>query len=247
MLDTITSALSRRKMLLGLALSATAATVADAASVPQENPDLLAMADALPAVQAEYLAAQAHVRAIVAEWSPQWPVPSEDIIRYAAGSKDYRDIAGWGLEMPWGKGGLMRMPQLGTPEVFEKGAAFNEKEAARRAGFKSKKGLERHLQWAREDRKRIELARVYWSEVERITAASGIEAAKARREVARDALKAAVDRIMTAEDWTIAGAVIKAQALNAWAVVEHTHRAFNDRGAAWADLLSASIVKHASA
>lgn len=48
------------------------------------------------------------------------------------------------------------------------------------------------------------------------------------------------------DDWTITGAVIKAQSLGAWAEVDGFSRTLNLRGPAWADLLAASIVKHAS-
>ena len=247
MIDRITAALSRRNMLMGLALSATAVTMADASTSPQENPELVAMADDLPAVLAEYVAARDNVKAIAAEWSPQWPVPSEDIYRYSANSKQYRDILGRGVEMPWGKGGLKNVPQLGAPEAFEAEAIRHEAEAIRRAATKSQRGMKYNAAWAAKCRAAIEPARAYWSEVDRITALSGIESAQARKEAAGSALKAAVDQIMMADDWTIAGAVIKAQALSAWAEVEHIHRTLNDRGAHWADALAASIVKHASA
>lgn len=246
MIDRIASALSRRNLLMGLAASATAATVADAATAPEENPELVAMADALPAVLAGYVAARENVRAIVADWSPQWPVPDQEIICYGAGCKDYRGIDGRGIKLPWGKSDLMRMPQLGTPEYFAASAANHEAEAARKASTVSKRGLKFHLAWAKRDRANIEPARVYWSEVDRLTKASGIEVAKARLATAEAALKAAVDRIMTTDDWTIAGTVIKAQALAAWAEADHVSRMLNDRGPVWADRLAASIVKHAA-
>lgn len=246
MIDRITAALSRRNLLMGLAASATAATMAEAGTGPQENPELIAMADALPGVLAEYVAARDHVRAIVAEWSPQWPVPSEEIIRYSDGCKDYRDITGRGIQMPWGNTDIMKMPMLGTPEHFEASAKRHEAQAVRRASLKSQRGLKFHLAWAEADRAGIEPARAFWAEVERITVASGIGASKARETAARDTLKVAVDRIMLADDWTITGAVIKAQALSTWATVEEAFRLCNVRGPAWADLLAASIVKHAA-
>lgn len=247
MIDRITAALSRRNLLLGLAASATAAaaTGTDAATAPQENPDLLAMADALPAVRAEYVTARDDRLAILAKWSPQWPVPDERIIRYGEGCRTYRGLDGRGIELPWGKGGLAKVPSLGTPEYFEASAAHHEKEAARRAATSSKRRLKFSTGWAEHDRAAIEPARAFWSEVGRITEASGIEAATVRCDKAEDALKTAVDQIMVADDWTITGAIIKAQALNAWGDVDRFSRAFNDRGPAWADLLAASIVKHA--
>jgi hypothetical protein len=139
------------------------------------------------------------------------------------------------------------MPQLGTPEVFEANVKHEEAAAARCASHKTQRKMKFHLHWAEHERARIEPARAFWSEVDRITKASGIEAAKARREAAECALKTAVDQIMTADDWTIAGTVIKAQALGAWAEASYIARGFNDRGPAWADLLAASIIRHSRA
>ena len=248
MIDRIATALSRRHLLMGLAASATAAaSVAEAASAPQENPKLLALADELPAVAAKHLEARDRVRAIVAEWSPQWPVPSAELVRFGTDCKDYRGIDGFGLRLPEGKGMPIGMPKLGTPEYFEQQAAYHEKEAARRAALKSKRNLEFHQAWAARERAQIEPSRAYWSEVERITEASGIEDAKARLSEAQDALKAKVDQIMRTDDWTIAGTVIKAQALQEWSAVDTFSRAFNVHGLDWADLVAASIMRHAQA
>jgi hypothetical protein len=248
MIDRIATALSRRHLLMGLAASATAAaSVAEAASAPQENPQLLALADELPALTAKHLEARDRVRAIVAVWSPQWPVPSAELVRYGSDCKDYRGIDGWGLRLPEGKGMPIGMPKLGTPEYFEQQAAYHEREAARRAATKSKRNVEFHQSWAARERAQIEPSRAYWAEVERITEASGINEAQAQLAKARDALKAKVDQIMRADDWTIAGTVIKAQALQAWSGVDTLHRGFNVEGLDWADLVAASIMRHAQA
>lgn len=246
MLDRISAALSRRNLLLGLAASATAASVAEAATSPQENPELLSLADALPAVLGEYVAARDKVRSIVAEWSPQWPMPSEQIIRFGQGCKDYRGLDGRGIELPWGKNGIKRMPQVGTPEVFEAAAKHHDTEVARITAKGGKRNLKYHRLWAEREKAAVEPARAFWAEVDRITAASGIEPAQARQAAALAALKTAVDQIMIADDWTIMGSVIKAQALSAWAETDLASRMLNARGHAWADLLAASIVKHAA-
>ncbi len=220
--------------------------MAEASAAPNENPELVAMADALPAVLAEYVAARDNVKAIVAEWSPKWPVPSADIIRFAEGCKEYRGIDGSGLEMALYPTRIKMMPRLGTAEYFEVSAAHHGSEAKRCAAFKRERRMLSNLRAAEQERALIKPARIYWSEVDRITAASGIEAAQARAGAAQDALKAAVDRIMRADDRTITGAVIKAPALHAWTEVELFYRTLNDRGPAWAEQLAAPIVKHAS-
>lgn len=247
MIDRITAALSRRNLLMGLAASATVASMADATVSPQENPELVAMADALPAVLTEFVAARDNVKAIVAEWSPQWPVPTEQIIRYGEGCKEYRTLDGWGIEIPYGVKGMKRTPWIGAPEHFAASAKHHESEVLRILAKGGKRDLKFHRAWAERDLSTIEPARAFWSEVDRITNASGIKAAQDRHRDAFAALKTAVDRIMIADDWTIAGTIIKAQALSAWAEVDEFSRTFNDRGPAWADLLAASIVKQAGA
>lgn len=246
MLDTITGALSRRRMLMGLALSATAATVADASTGPQENPDLLALADAFPVVLAEYVAARDRKKSIIAEWSHRLPVPDQEIICYGNGCREYRGLDGRMIKVPRFKPGILWEVSIGTPEHFEASAAQHEKEAARCAAFKSQRKVKSNLLWAERERERIEPARAFLSEYDGIIAASGIETANARATKALDALKSAVDQIMVADDRTITGAVIKAQALNAWAEADDWNRHFNLRGPAWADLMAASIMKHAA-
>ena len=246
MIDRIATALSRRHLLMGLAASATAAaSVAEAASAPQENPELLALGDELPALAAKHLEARDRVRAIVAEWSPQWPVPSAELVRFGNECKDYRGIDGVCLHLHDVKGSMFGLIKLGTPEYFEGSAAYHEQEAARRAATKSQRRLKFHTLWAERDRAQIEPARAHWAEVERITEASGIDAAQSQLADAREALKVKVDQIMRVDDWTIAGTIIKAQALQAWSEVAAFHRAFNKEGLDWADLLAASIMRHA--
>lgn len=246
MLDRISTALSRRNLLLGLAASATAATVADAAVAPQENPELLAMADALPAVVAEYVAARENVRAIVAEWSPQWPVPGEEIIRHGDGCKDYRGLDGRGIALPYFNSGITRMPQIGTPEHFAASADYHAIQADRILAKGGKRNLKFHRGWAERERAAIDPARAFWAEIDRITAASGIEAAQSREVEAAKGLVQSVERIMAADEWTIAGAVIKAQALGAWAELDRHIRLLSMRDSDWAQSLATSILKHAA-
>lgn len=248
MIDRIATALSRRHLLMGLAASATAAaSIAEATSAPQENPELLALADELPVVAERHSEARDRVRRIVAEWSPQWPVPSPELVSYGDGCKHYRGIEGQGLSLIDRYGNERSTPQLGTPEYFEGQAAYHQGRAEKCAATKSKRNMKFHALWAERQAAQIEPSRAYWSEVDRVTATSGIEDAQTQLRDARDALKKKVDQIMRADDWTIAGTVIKAQALQAWAEVEPFWRQMNLDGPPWADLLAASIMRHAQA
>lgn len=244
MIDRITNALSRRHVLLGLAASATAATATGATAAPQENPELVSLADALPATLAAYVAARDDVARIVAEWSPQWPVPAPEIVRYGEGTRLHAGIDGAGIATLC-KRGVAAVDYLGTPESFEASAAYHARMAAIKAKTKSKRGMKFQVTWAERERAAIAPARAYWSEVERITEASGIEAATAQRTVTLDALHSHVDAIMRVDDWTITGAIIKAQALGAWGEADRFRRSFNTEGPAWADLLASSILRHA--
>ena len=245
MIDRISAALSRRHVLLGLAASATAATATGATAAPQENPELVALADDLPAILAAYVAARENVAWIVAEWSPQWPVPAPEIFRFGDGCRRHVGIDGAGIETPFGVRGATHVASIGTPEHFEGRAAYHDSRAAHKAKTKSQRGMQSELRWAERDRAAIEPARAYWSEVERITKASGIEAATAQRTATLEAMRDQVGAIMRADDWTITGAIIKAQALGAWAEAGRFARAFNPDGPAWADQLAASILRHA--
>lgn len=247
MIDRITTALSRRNLLIGLAACATAASAAEASSTPSENPELLALADEIPGAVANYNDARKRVREIVTEWSPQWPVPHEDLICYYGGCREYRSIDGCGIEMPLGKSGIKMMPQIGTAEHFTTQLTYHEREATRRLSLKSQRGAKGHLRAAEKNRALIDPARKFWDEIDRITKVSGIKPAQAELAETRAALKEKIDLIMRAEDWSIAGTVIKAQALQAWANVEPFYRHLNPSGPLWDDQLAASIMRHAQA
>lgn len=68
-------------MLLGLAAASNTAAAAGASGTPEaEHPELLAMADRLPAVEQELCDAQVAVQAIFDEWNPRLPEPSDDLV-----------------------------------------------------------------------------------------------------------------------------------------------------------------------
>lgn len=235
---------TRRSLLMGLA-AATAASAAGAQTAA-ENPTLIALGDALPTVKGDFVAARERLAGIVAEYAPQWPVPDEKIIRYSTGSKAYRGIDGRGIEMPWGKGGCTKVPDLGTPEVFERSYAAHMAEAQRCAKLKSKRGMKAQLAWAEKDKEALPLSRAYWAAVDRIEKASGIEAAQADKTAAREKLAAHITAIMNVEERTIEGLIIKAQALDAWSEVGAFWRGINPDAAMWADSITAAIMRQAA-
>lgn len=236
---------SRRRILFGLGAACAAATALPEIghALPAENPALIALGDALPGAVDAYQDARATVAQIVAAWSPQWPKPSFEIITHGAGSKPYRGLDGRGLEMPYFVGGTPMHVNLGTPEYFKAEWLRYEAEARAKAATKSQRGLKIATKWAERQRAAIAPSAAYWAEVERITAASSIEAATVAEKEAREALHSLVGAIMAADEITIAGVIIKAQALTAWGEVEHFYQLVNLQGRDWAANLASSIIR----
>ncbi|MEL7319742.1 MAG: hypothetical protein AAFN04_14000 [Pseudomonadota bacterium] len=209
---------NRRSFIATLAtsLSTAAAVHAEGSEAVSEHPALLEMSDRLPATLQCYRDAASEVQSIADTWEPQWPAPDPEIIWYGHGSKRHEDILGRGIETPWGKGGVIHVRNIGTPEGFETDYHVHTKEAERKSKFKSQRGMKSELRWAEQSKARIEPARAFWSEVERIEAASGIHEAKANLEKSRDALIEIVGEILVFEERSAVGLAIKAQALAAF-------------------------------
>ncbi|WP_439521089.1 hypothetical protein [Marivita sp.] len=244
MLDAIQT--TRRRMLLGLAAASTAAATGASSgghTATLEDPQLLELGDALPSALKDFKDAETRVKQIEETWGAQWPVPDSEIIRYGSGCKTHRDILGRGVEMPWGKSGVTRVHDLGTPEHFEKSAVWNWKEYERCMGLKSKRGSRGAKLWAERDEAAIEPARAYWSEVERITKASGIEAARKAEDAALETLKKLVGEIILYREQTITGLIIKAQALQAWGEVPTAFQQINSESPNWGDAIASTVIR----
>lgn len=238
--------LSRRTILAGLATAAAAATSAKA-SGPQESAELIDLSNALPGHVEAYQAAAKKVADIAETWGPQWPTPCEEIIRFTNSENQHTDILGVPVKVKRHPGGFGQIVEIGSPEDFARSAESNEAEYQRRMGFKSQRGAKFSKQRAERDRAAIPLSEAYWSEVERIKEASGVDTAKEAQAAARDELQALVDQIMKTPETTIAGVVIKAQALEAWSSVDKFWRTFNLQGVDWAESLAASIIRQSQA
>ncbi len=239
---------TRRHMLLGLAAAATTATATSATGPttgPKESPELLALADKLEPISQAQRDALAARDVIVKEWGPQWPVAPREIIWYGAGSKKHADITGAGIATEWSKSGLTRVQNLGTPEGFAASRDSHLREYERRNALPSKRGAMQFKTLADRDAALIEPARAYWAEVERITEVSGYEAARTRAEAAALALKEIVGAIVMFEERTIAGLVIKAQAMQAWSYAPLFQRALDLDVTKWADAMTATIIRQA--
>ncbi|MEL7178510.1 MAG: hypothetical protein AAFN63_01650 [Pseudomonadota bacterium] len=245
-IQSTNTAVSRRNLLLGIAAASTAVAATPAAAASDEIPELIQMADALPGLAKAYTDACEEVEWIIAEWQPQVPTPDFDLVRYGGTTRRYQTIDGRGIPVAlYRNPDIKDVPSLGTAETFE--ASFQERmrEAERKAKTPSQRGMQRALEYAENERARIEPARAYWTEFDRVKAASGIEAAQAKAKAAREALHTAVADIMAVEERTMAGVVIKAQALAEWSKVDLAFKAFNADAPKWSDQMSASIIRQA--
>lgn len=239
--------IDRRSFVAALATSLTAASATQVTGAEmQEHPDLIALSDQLPGALQAYKDAAVHVKNIVATWGPQWPTPDPEIIWYGNGSKTHRDILGRGIETPWGKGGIMQVQNIGTPEGFQASHDSHMREADRKSKFKSQRGMKSEIAWAERCKAGIEPARAYWSEVERITSASGIEAAQEAEDDTRKALTDLCGQILTFEEQTPLGLGIKAQALAAFIELPAFWQRCNLSAPEWLAGLTATLQRQAT-
>ncbi len=235
---------ARRRMLLGLAAASTAAATgagAEGQSAETEAPELIAMGDQLGDVLAAYKTAAHHVTQIGDQWGPLWPTPADEIVSYVGGSNMHRDIHGRGIKMAWKNG--KDVVYVDTPEAFQQSAERHWAMYEHKMQTKSQRGAAPQKAWAEKNTAAIRPARAYWSEVERIIQASGIEPAQKEKEEAREALGKLVDRILLFREQSITGLIIKAQALQAWGEVDRFFRIVNPDGPAWTDAMAETILR----
>ncbi|WP_324132337.1 hypothetical protein [Bosea sp. (in: a-proteobacteria)] len=248
---SIAALFDRRRMLLGLAAASSAAATATVAASPKlsENPELIRLAQELPAVEAHYRAAQAHQAATEAKWMPLWPIAPDDITE--PGSRDFYNLP---FEKGF-KGGATRRPGEANPRNVTSAFTFRYEANRARRVLKSKKlaagpvdGRTR-AEWEAElvkaDRCHA-LASKYEAETKRISEVSNYEGSWKAHAAAAAALEAHVTLIMDQPDCTMEGLVIKAQALEVWGRVDELYR-LTRRGADWHGQIAASILRHAGA
>lgn len=241
----------RRRMLLGLAAASTAAATATAAATPtaSENPELIRLAQELPAVEVHYREARAHQAATEAKWMPLWPLAPDDITEPGR-SHFYH----WPFEKGF-KGGATRRPGEANPRQLISASTFRYSADRARRVLKGKKlaagpvdGRTR-AEWEAElidDERCHALASNYEAETKRISEASQYEAAWKAHSAAAKALEIYLTRIMDQPDFTMEGLIIKAQALEVWGRVDELYR-LSRPGADWHGQIAASILRHASA
>ena len=236
---------NRRRILFGLAAAATTAATGateGSASAPAECPELIALADALPGLHAEFVTAKAEFSRIVAEAKAIWPLAPDEIIWFLYGSKVETDITGAAITRKARRAPVAQVWRYGTPEMFAADAAKMRECIAHIMTTKSKRGLKQAKSRLAEAERALPLSRAYCAEIERVTEASGYRAAEARKDHAKEALRSHVGKIMEAKPQTMEGVVIQAQALAAWSDADPAPLVFN--GTTWGKTLAATIIRH---
>jgi hypothetical protein len=236
-----TPAMNRRSLLLGLAAASTAAATgaAVAATVPSENPELIRLGNALPGLVAEYKAARAERSSIVAAWSTRWPrVPDELLNGGCAGPDVERDMTGEAILHPHKWGGN-RARGIRTAEELQCCHDFL-KDRVRRA--RTARTRERAAEHLAEYPPLLAIAHRYEARCKRVRDVSGYTRAHQRRQAAERALTETIRDIMATEETSMAGVVIKAQAmaatteLPAWASII-------DGGLTWGPKLADAVLR----
>jgi hypothetical protein len=110
---------------------------------------------------------------------------------------------------------------------------------------RSKERRARAHKQAKEIRRLIPIAKRYQAECARIRDASGISAAYKRETAAGKALTTHVDAIMSQQETSMAGVMIKAQALAAWSNVPYCGL-FSFEVREWGPKFGASIIRLAA-
>lgn len=244
---------NRRSLLRGLAaasIAAGGASVAAASPVvplPVENEELIRLGNDLPAIIAAFTATRASLKAITDKWSPRWPVAPDEILmsRYSYGMME-RSLTGHAIERELdGKKvtyGLLTTKDLERHMNLARGILKGKTVDSRKIRGKTRSDWELELA---EDTKSYSIAERYEKECQRIRDASGYDAADAAFRQATKDLAAIISSIMAQQDYTMAGIVIKAQALS----MTNSNALFFEtcfEGKDWASEFSASVLRIAS-
>lgn len=266
----MTFLLDRRRLLIGLAAASTAAVSPVAAHVaaPVEHPELLALGDKLDAAVAETAAARDHKRAVIARWRGQWPsapaavcdghaihsshdgergLTGDLILASGASAPSYDAVRAASFEQRRDNPDAYYPRCVGTAEWFAS-RRDNALTAIRRHRPRHPLSALDVAQLEIEAAlygDKAALAAAYEAECERVRKASGYAEAVARDKAAFHALAALVGAIIATPADTMAGVMVKAQALAAWEA-EPLHIA-HVQSWGWSGAFAADVLRIASA
>lgn len=240
--------MNRRSLLMGLAAASVAAagpTTASAvtSAAVAENEELLRLGNELPAASEAFFDARDKRRAIIAEWSPKWSVAPEALIIRGGGafSQSEMSLTGKGILRDGNKWPHKVMTTEGLAWGIDrskrvlKGKTVDKK----KVGGLTRKDWEDRLA---EDLADYAIAEEYEARCQQIRDASGYEAINAALDLATKSLVSIIAAIMAQPERTMAGIVIKAQALSLTGEDNVFFQTCFD-GRKWASEFSASVLK----
>ncbi|MDX0911941.1 hypothetical protein GOL41_17395 [Sinorhizobium medicae] len=245
------SAVTRRKLLLGLASASAAAIAAPGAAEPAvlENPELIRLGDLLHTVASDYKAASEARENIAREWGARWPLAPETLLyrrswdRYAHECTiDGNPLVRNGEKDPFCVMSVEHIvSEIKHAERLLRGKTFDRQKKVR--GF-TRDDWEKALE---EDYERVSAAREYEAECTRVRSQSGIEQAKARHDEARAAFTAVVKQILAEPEYSMAGVVIKAQAISVASSADAWMLFSTFESEDWGTCLARSVLHYAEA
>ncbi|MEX0282117.1 MAG: hypothetical protein AB3N13_13120 [Arenibacterium sp.] len=245
---TLKTIFDRRRVLLGLAAASTAAAAPKTADAVSEKPELIRLADALPALVDSYTAQRDAVAQIVQDAAKVWPQAPREIVYFFEGSKPETDVRGAGISrVVFGRGNFSQVWNYGTPDAFRQQIAQHKAKIARIMKTKSKRGLRSEKMWLARMEVALPLSEKYCSEIETIRTASGYKPARENLTVAQEALKEHIAAIMEHQPRTMEGVVIQAQAIQAWQQVAPIQRHLDLDAMKWPARMAASVLAQGGA
>lgn len=266
--------MDRRRLLLGLAAASTAAAapIATLATAPAESPALLALAERLEAAAAETAAARAHKQAVVSDWWGKWPTAPAEIcegFNRSYGAHGEQGLTG--AQILSNGHPVPNAPSRASADQWRaylaacnaNPEAYHSRVVGTSARFATRrddclKAIDRkrprhplspaeiaELQaMAADYSEKAVLAAAYEGSCERVREASGYREAVDRDNAAFQALAAIVAEIIATPAETVAGVIIKAQALAAWEA-EPAH-IFHVASWNWPGAFAAEVIRIAS-
>lgn len=269
----MTNTLTRRSMLratlIGTSAMLSSASVAaaavppfvflDAPSGPDENPELIALGKTFPKLEAEYITARRARSAIVAKWSRLWPkAPDAIVLPYRDSNAWERDFMGAAMlpdgsryQHRYGRDRFKSHPEprsiLSAESIEWQIERLDRSLHSRRPKhpLTAEQIAEIEAEIADLSAK-LAVVREYEAAKVRVTKASGIAAATARLNAARDTLVAAVTAAMAAPETSMAGVLVKVRALQAWGAMHPGDRLDLAAMTEWPVQLADAVARHAA-
>ncbi|TPN38677.1 hypothetical protein FKO01_04945 [Mesorhizobium sp. B2-3-3] len=243
--------LNRRRMLLGLAAASTAAatvTVATAGTPTiSENPELLRIAEELPAAEAGYVAARKHQEDLLKKGMSVWPVAPDEI----AIARPFQPSH---MERAFHGGAITRKGEMHPRELITASDLEWRIEQAQRF-LKGDKLEKRKIQGMNRQEWQAKLAEAqrlhpialrYEAKINRIKKTANYEASWRSTKAAAKALAAIITATMEQPDRTMEGIFIKAEALAAWGRLDAWDQHFGifDGSMTWCAKLGADLLRY---